>query len=140
MSTRVTVFCRADQVDDARALAAYLDDDIGGLGTFVPGYVDVEGAACVAASGPKSDTWLARAQAPVGDRPERDTEQAINMTGAARALAATVFWRPLDAEGEANPLPIWDGTQIIALVAMPPDVALSVMAALGVVPVAEPDT
>ncbi|SDW78715.1 hypothetical protein [Roseicitreum antarcticum] len=132
MSTRVTVFCRADQVDDARALAAYLDDDIGGLGTFVPGYLDADDQPCVVASGPKSDAWLARAQQPVGDRPESDTEQAINMTGAARALAATVFWRPSDPEGEPNPLPDWDGSQIIAIVGVPPDAALSAMAALGV--------
>jgi hypothetical protein len=75
----VTVFCRADQVDDARALAAYLDDDIGGLGTFVPGYVDAEGADCVAASGPKSDAITTPASAASSPTPSRPINETLTI-------------------------------------------------------------
>ena len=92
MTKRVTVAVAAGMLDDARSFAAYMDDNPASLFTFVGGWQDSAGNPVWVASAPKDDVWLWKAQQPIGDRPEWDTENEINMTGAERALAALVIW------------------------------------------------
>jgi hypothetical protein len=116
--TRVTVACHADDLSDARALAAYLNGTLASLTGFVGGW-ETGGQAYFVASGSKSAAWLERATQPVGDRPEFDTENAINMTGAGRAWAAMIgnIWTgPGDDPDNPTKVPTPGPGKIVAVV------------------------
>jgi hypothetical protein len=103
---RVTVAVCPDDtfsLEDARSFAAYMEEDLSVLLTYVPGRYDSAGNPVWVASAPKPDWWLAKAQAPFGDRPEVDTENAINMAGAERAYNALTIWDGVSAFPQAAP-------------------------------------
>jgi hypothetical protein len=101
----VTVFAHAADVEDARALAGYLNDEPASLSSFKPRWQDAAGEIIHVASGPKSAAWRERATQPLGDRPAWDTGYSVNMTGAGRALDKLVIWSPADGGTPPAPAP-----------------------------------
>lgn len=115
-------------IEDARAFAAYLYQDLGSLGTFAHGWQDANGNPAYAASAVVDDAWRARAVTPFDhdDRPNIDPERRINMTGARRAFDAMQgnIWTGEGAVPQCAP------DRIVAVAGMPP---LQALAAMGLV-------
>jgi len=123
---RVTVAVnpgRNFSLDDARSFAAYMEKDLSVLMTYVEGWQDTNGNPVWVASAPKPDWWLLKAQSPFGDRPEVDTENDINMTGAGRAYDALTIWDGV------SPVPQSAPGKITAIAGM---VGPDALAAMGV--------
>ena len=99
---RITVACPEAMIGDANDLAMVLGfspDDGQTYGAL--DWQDADGNRYAAASFEALDSWVAGAQSALM-RPAWDAEPyQVNMTGAARAQAALVFWMPT----EANPEP-----------------------------------
>jgi len=129
---RVTVVVCPDStfsLEDARSFAAYMEEDLSVLLTYVPGGYDSAGNPVWVASAPKPDWWLAKAQAPFGERPEVDTENDINMTGAERAYDALTVWDgvspvPQAAPGRITAIAGMDGPDALAAMGISRDVDL----------------
>ena len=81
---RVTATTDATLLDDARNLAALLAFGPDDLQTFVPGWEDASGTPFWATSFEASVEWMQAAGSAL-DRPEWDTENEVNETGAKRA-------------------------------------------------------
>ena len=130
MTKRVTVAVAADMLDDARSLAAYMDNTPTSLFTFRPGRVDSAGNPVWVGSSEKSDAWLARAYVrPTNDnRPEWDKENDINIAGAGRAFDKLVIWAG-PGDDPDNPIPVPQSTPgtITAIAGMDGTVALKAM-------------
>jgi len=121
---RVTVAVCPDSTfsfEDARSFAAYMEEDLSVLLTYVEGGHDSAGNPVWVASAPKPDWWLAKAQAPFGERPEVDTENDINMAGAERAYDALTIWDGVSPVPQAAP------GKITAIVGMDGPDALAAM-------------
>ena len=90
--TRLTVSCPEALRDDANNLAMVLAFSQADANTYgALNWQDDEGNLYAAASFIARPEWIAAATQPL-QRPEWDTDNHINMTGAARAQAALVVW------------------------------------------------
>jgi len=118
---RVTVAVNPDatfSLDDARSFAAYMEESLSVLLTYVEGWQDANGNPVWVASAPKPDWWLAKAREPFGERPDVDTENAINMAGAERAYDALTIWDgvppvPQSAPGKITAIAGMDGPEAL---------------------------
>lgn len=119
---RATIACPQGMIDDGNQMAACMGLSLADLNTFgEASYQDEAGnryAVCSAAMTPRVLQAVGAGQLP---RPTFDTDNQINMTGAARALSALVMGADL-----ATP------DKITAVIDMDPG---SAIAAMGLTPV-----
>lgn len=126
---RVTMIVPGQMADDARALAAILDDDPSGLGGLSSVWENAERETCLLSSGLKSADWFMRLGRPLKDRPAWDEDRRVNMTGAVRAATAITFW-PNEDDPDSSP-PLLDRQVILCLVGLSAHDAIIIMKQLG---------
>ena len=126
---RITAAAPVAMLDDCNALAMVLAfGPSDGLTYRKPSWVDAQGNLYSAASWVARPEWISAAQSPL-ERPEWDTNNLVNMSGAARAQAALVFWYPTE-ETPTPPQAIT--TALTAIAGMDGLAALEAMGLTGV--------